>query len=179
MATDIEPVDVIGRVYDFHITDIADYNWETVFRTVKGSTNPTGASYWTGLRDIDGRTRGNALPYTLPVAPGKHPVQGYKNAAVKTGYHFKFDLKTKGNMFGPRDAISITPSFYFVNKDGTGRQPVDLYYHSGKQYFIRIGSPQDTEKRYVILNERLRNVPQQELQDTAAYIYQTGARLPA
>ncbi|MGG1876762.1 DUF5704 domain-containing protein [Paenibacillus cisolokensis] len=174
VATDIEPVDVIGRVYDFHITDIADYNWETVFRTAKGSANPTGASYWTGLRDIDGRTRGNALPYTLPVAPGKHPVQGYKNAAVKTGYHFKFDLKTKGNMFGPRDAISITPSFYFVNKDGTGRQPVDLYYHSGKQYFIRVGSPQDTEKRYVILNERLRNVPQQELQDTAAYIYQTG-----
>ena len=71
--------------------------------------------------------RGNALPYTLPIAPGKHPVQGYKNAAVKTGYHFKFDLKTKGNMFGAQDGISITPSFYFVNADGSGRQAVDLY----------------------------------------------------
>ena len=35
VATDIEPVEVIGRVYDFHITDIADYNWETVFRKQK------------------------------------------------------------------------------------------------------------------------------------------------
>lgn len=174
VATDIEPVEVIGRVYDFHITDIADYNWETVFRKQKGNAAPSGASYWTGLRDIDGGTRGNSLPYTLPIAPGKHPAQGYKNAAVKTGYHFKFDLKTKGNMFGVQDGISITPSFYFVNQDGSGRQPVDLYYHSGNRKFIRIGSPQDTEKRYVILNERLRNVPQDELQDTASYLYNRG-----
>lgn len=174
VATDIEPVEVIGRVYDFHITDIADYNWETVFRKQKGNAAPNGASYWTGLRDIDGGARGNALPYTLPIAPGKHPAQGYKNAAVKTGYHFKFDLKTKGNMFGVQDGISITPSFYFVNQDGSGRQPVDLYYHSGNRKFIRIGSPQDTEKRYVILNDRLRNVPKDELQDTASYLYNGG-----
>lgn len=174
VATDIEPVEVIGRVYDFHITDIADYNWETVFRKQKGNAAPSGASYWTGLRDIDGGARGNLLPYTLPIAPGKHPAQGYKNAAVKAGYHFKFDLKTKGNMFGVQDGISITPSFYFVNQDGSGRQPVDLYYHSGTRKFIRIGSPQDTEKRYVILNERLRNVPQDELQDTASYLYNRG-----
>lgn len=174
VATDIEPVEVIGRVYDFHITDIADYNWETVFRKQKGNASPSGASYWTGLRGIDGEARGNALPYTLPIAPGKHPAQGYKNAAVKTGYHFKFDLKTKGNMFGAQDGISVTPSFYFVNKDGSGRQPVDLYYHSGNRKFIRIGSPQDTEKRYVILNERLRNVPREELQDTASYLYNHG-----
>lgn len=175
VATDIEPVEVIGRVYDFHITDIADYNWETVFRKQKGNATPSGASYWTGLRNIDGGTRGNALPYTLPIAPGKHPAQGYKNSAVKTGYHFKFDLKTKGNMFRSQDGISITPSFYFVNKDGSGRQPVDLYYHSGNRKFIRIGSPQDTEKRYVILNDRLRNVPQEELQDTASYLYNHGS----
>ncbi|MFE9276025.1 DUF5704 domain-containing protein [Paenibacillus glucanolyticus] len=174
VATDMEPVDVIGRVYDFHITDVADYNWETVFRKQKGNAAPSGVSYWTGLRDIDGGVRGNVLPYTLPIAPGKHPVQGYKNAAVKTGYHFKFDLKTKGNMFGTQDGISITPSFYYVNKDGSGRQEVDLYYHSGNRKFIRIGSPQDTEKRYVVLNERLRHVPQDELQDTAAYLYNHG-----
>lgn len=174
VATDIEPVEVIGRVYDFHITDIADYNWETVFRKQKGSAAPSGASYWTGLRDIDGGARGNSLPYTLPIAPDKHPAQGYKNAAVKTGYHFKFDLKTKGNMFGVQDGISITPSFYFVHPDGSGRQPVDLYYHSGNRKFIRIGSPQDTEKRYVVLNERLRNVPQGELQDNASYLYNRG-----
>lgn len=174
VATDIEPVEVIGRLYDFRITDIADYNWETVFRTQKGSASPRGTFYWTGQRDIDGAPRGNKLPYTLPIAPGKHPQQGYKNISVKTGYHFKFDLKTKGNMFSARDGIAITPSFYFVKKDGSGRQPVDLYYHSGSRNFIRIGSPQDKEKRFVILNERLRNVPQSEMQDTVSYLYNHG-----
>lgn len=174
VATDVEQVEVIGRVYDFRVTDIADYNWETVFRTQKGRSSPRGISYWTGLRDIDGAARGNQLPYTLPIAPGKHPDPGFKNVSVKTGYHFKFDLKTKGNMFSTKDGIAITPSFYFVNKDGKGRQAVDLYYHSGNRNFIRIGSPQDQEKRYVILNERLRNVPQSELQDTASYLYNHG-----
>lgn len=174
VATDIEQVEVIGRVFDFRVTDIADYNWESVFRTQKGSSTPRGTSYWIGQRDIDGGVRGNQLPYTLPIAPGKHPEQGYKNVSVKTGYHFKFDLKTKGNMFSSKDGIAITPSFYFVNKDGSGRQAVDLYYHSGSRKFIRIGSPQDQEKRYVILNERLRNVPQTELQDTASYLYNHG-----
>lgn len=174
VATDVEPVEVIGRVYDFRITDIADYNWETVFRTQKGSATPRSTSYWIGQKDIDGAVRGNSLPYTLPIAPGKHPEQGYKNISVKTGYHFKFDLKTKGNMFSAKDGISITPTFYFVNKDGSQRQAVDLYYHSGNRNFIRIGSAQDQEKRYVILNERLRNVPQTELQDTASYLYNHG-----
>lgn len=176
-ATDIEPVEVIGRMYDFHITDIADYNWEGVFRKQKGSAVPSGVSYWTGLRDIDGGVRGNTAPYMLPIAPGKHPAKGYNNAAVKTGYHFKFDLKTKGNMSGAADGIAITPSFYFVGKDGTGRQEVDLYYHSGDRKFIRIGSPEDTEKRYVILNERLRNVPIAELRDTADHLYRQGGAL--
>lgn len=178
VATDTEQVEVIGRLYDFRVTDIADYNWENVFRTEKGGSAPRGVSYWVGQKDIDGGPRGNSLPFTLPIAPGKHPHTGYKNVAVKTGYHFKFDLKTKGNMFGSKDGISITPNFYFVNKDGSGRQPVDLYYHSGSRHFIRIGSPQDTEKRYVILNERLRNVPQSELSDTAAFLYRHGAAGP-
>lgn len=34
VATDIEPVEVIGRVYDFHITDIADYNWGATSSTI-------------------------------------------------------------------------------------------------------------------------------------------------
>lgn len=92
-------MDVIGRLYDFHVTDIADYNWEKVFRTQSGSANPTGVSYWVGQNLIDGEPRGNKAVYTLPIRPGSHPLQGYKNVSVKTGYHFKFDFKTKGNMF--------------------------------------------------------------------------------
>lgn len=171
VAADTVVVEVIGRLYDFHITDISDYNWENVFRKRMGSPESTGVSYWTGGNSIDGDPRGNLAPYVLPIRPGSHPVQGFRNAAVKTGYHFKFDLKTKGNMFGKQDGIRITPTFSFVSKDGTTRQEVDLYYHRGQERLIRIGSAQDLEKRFVVLNSRLRNVPGTELGDTARYQY--------
>lgn len=177
-ATDEVSVEVIGRLYDFHITDIADYNWQNVFRTQSGSANPTGVSYWVGQKLIDGDPRGNKEIYTLTIRPGSHPLRGYKNVSVKTGYHFKFDFKTKGNMFGPLDGIRIMPSFYFVSKDGKPvnargdtRVPVDLYYNNNKSNFIKVGSAQDQVQRYVILNERLRNVPAVELTDTASYKY--------
>lgn len=169
IAEDRVAVDVIGRLYDLRITDIADYNWESVFRQNAGSALPTGVSYWVGMNGIDGASRGLEQKYTLPVAPGSHPL--YNNAAVKTGYHFKFELKTKGNMFGLQDRIRITPSFYFVNSKSGQRQPVDLYYHAGNNRFVKVGSSADQLQRYVVLNDRLRNVPVQELTDTALYKY--------
>ncbi|WP_228469675.1 DUF5704 domain-containing protein [Paenibacillus sp. JNUCC31] len=171
VASDTVPVEVIGRLYDFHVTDISDYNWENVFRKQLGSSEPTGVSYWTGLNHIDGDPRGNLAPFILPIRPGSHPVQGFRNVAVKTGYHIKFDLKTKGNMFGKQDGVRITPTFYFVSKDGSSRQEVDLYYHRGQERLIRIGTAEDLEKRFVVLNSRLRNVPGTELGDTARYQY--------
>ncbi len=171
VATQVIPVEVIGRFYDFRITDIADFAWESVFRTQNGSATPTGNAYWVGTKGIDGGTRGNTPPYVLPVRQGSHPESGKKNVAVKTGYHFKFEVMTKGNMFGVGDGIRITPTFYFVDSKGKNRQEVDLYYHSGNQRFIRIGSGGDVEKRYVTLNARLRNVPRLELTDTAATLW--------
>ncbi|CAI6078413.1 hypothetical protein PAECIP112173_02548 [Paenibacillus sp. JJ-100] len=170
-ASDTVAVEVIGRLYDFHITDISDYNWEKVFRKQPGNPEPSGVSYWTGTNQIDGDARGNLAPYVLPIRPGSHPVQGFGNVAVKTGYHFKFDLKTKGNMFGKQDGIRITPTFFYLSKDGTIRQEVELYYHRGQERLIRIGSAQDQEKRHVVLNARLRNVPGTELADAARYQY--------
>ncbi|GIP08683.1 hypothetical protein J1TS5_08530 [Paenibacillus macerans] len=169
IAYDTVPVDAIGRVYDFRVTDISDYNWESVFRTEKGGRTPTGASYWVGLNGIDGAARGNTSRFTLPIRPGSHPL--YNNAVIKTGYHFKFDLKTKGNMFGAQDQIAITPAFYFIDAKKGTRTPVDLYYHTGSKSYVKIGSPSDKVQRYVVLNERLRNVPAEELTDTALYKY--------
>ncbi len=173
VATDTIDVEVIGRLYDFHLTDIADYNWETVFRTQKGSRQPTGLSYWVGKNGIDGQPRGNEQPFTLPIHAGSHPQQGFKNAAIKLGYHFKFDLKTKGNMFSKLDGIRITTDFRYYKKDGSATVPVDLYYRDAKQTFVKIGSAQDHEKRYTLLNERLRNVPEEEMLDTADWKYKT------
>ncbi|MFD6903420.1 DUF5704 domain-containing protein, partial [Streptomyces diastaticus] len=170
VATDSIPIDVIGRLYDFRITDIADFNWETVFRERKRSTIHTGNYYWTGDKGIDGELRGNTSPFLLPVMPGKHPQ--YKNASVKTGYSFRFDVKTKGNMFNEGDAVRITPTFYFVEKGGSNRQEVDLYYATKDNPFVKIGSPEDVEKRYVILNDRLSNVPQDHIINAATYAFQ-------
>ncbi|MBP1999339.1 hypothetical protein J2Z69_000358 [Paenibacillus shirakamiensis] len=170
-ASDTADVEVIGRLYDFHITDVGDYLWENVFRTQTGRSMSTGNSYWVGADGIDGDARGNLFPYMLPIRQGSHPFIGFKNIAIKTGYHFKFDVKTKGNMFDVADHIRITPRFFYMSEDGKTRIPVDLYYRSRDQNFVRIGSPADVVQRYVILNDRLRNVPSQELNDTALYEY--------
>ncbi|MDP4098866.1 DUF5704 domain-containing protein [Paenibacillus sp. P96] len=172
VAVNTIPVEVIGRLYDFKVTDIVDYDWETVFRTKKGSSEPTGAAYWVGPHSLDGTARGNTPPFILPILPGSHPNEGYKNVAIKTGYHFKFDFKTKGNMFGPKDHVKVVPTFYFVSKDGAKRQKVDLYYHNQTtgQKFVKIGSSQDTVTRSMVLNSRMRNVPSTELTNTAKYV---------
>jgi hypothetical protein len=170
IAYDTIEVDVVGRLYDFRVTDILDYNWETVFRTTSGMINHTGNYYWVGDKGIDGDLRGNIEPFVLPIRQGSHP-DGYKNVAVKTGYQFKFDLKTKGNMWRKDDAIRITPSFYFVDKEGNNRRKVDVYYHNDANYFVRIGSNDDQEFREVTLNEPLRNVPTAQLANTADFYY--------
>lgn len=170
VAYDTVKIDVVGRIYDFRITDIQDFNYEKVFRTDTGMNRHTGNYYWAGNKTIDGGDRGNPAPYTLPVRHGSHP-DGYKNMAVKSGYQFKFDMKTKGNMWKSNDAVRITPTFSFVNKDGSGKKDVDVYYHSDTNYFVKIGSEQDSEYRSVVLNEPLRNVEDKQLKDTSEYLY--------
>ncbi|WP_338657305.1 DUF5704 domain-containing protein (plasmid) [Sporosarcina psychrophila] len=174
VANDTVEVDVVGRLYDFRVTDILDFQWGPVFRTTEGLIEHTGNYYWVGDKMIDGDIRGNKAPFTLPVRHGSHP-KGYpnemKNVAVKTGYQFKFDMKSKGNMWNSNDAVRIVPSFYFVKKNGTERRPVDVYYHSDSNYFVKIGSDKDKEYREVTLNEPLRNMEKKQLADTADFTY--------
>lgn len=169
VAVESIAVEVIGRVYDFHITDIADYDWQIVFRPWQNLAVPQGTSYWVGDKGIDGAPRGNTAPYVLPVRQGSHPF--YRNLAVKTGYHFKFDLKTKGNMFSEADGIRITPTFRYVPRQGGTPFPVDLYYSTDRDNLIRMGSPQDKVQRYTILNDPTRHVAEEELKNTALYMY--------
>jgi hypothetical protein len=180
VATRTLPVEVIGRLYDFRITDIADYNWEKVFRKNEGSSTPTGNKYPVGDKGIDGDPNGFSFPYELPIRRGSHPLQGYKNVSVKLGYHFKFDFKSKGNLFDQYDSIRITPSFSFVDMTGA-RQPVDLYYTDVKnpQYFIKVGSSADVQKRNVALAERLRNVPVQTINDTTSSLKNLFGSIPS
>jgi hypothetical protein len=182
LAVNTVPVDVIGRLYDFRLTDIGDFNWERVFRTAKGSATHSPNVYYVGNKGIDGAVMGNRNMagqsvggnqlLSLPIRPGSHPEHAYRNWAIKSGYHFKFEVKTKGNMDGLYDGVRIYPTFSFVKKDGTGRIPVDLYYHdyTNKAYFVQIGSAQDKVERTILLNDRMRNVPEKELTDTSQFL---------
>jgi len=150
---------VVGRIYDFRITDIQDVVWNDVTQ-----------AYYVGTKKIDGANRGNPAWTTLPIRAGSHPT--YKNAVPKHGYHIKFDLKTKGNMFGLNDGIRITPTFYYVPKSGTNNshaQPVDLYYHDGNNKFIKVGSDRDVQRLYVTLATPERGVSQTDINNTANY----------
>lgn len=170
--TSIE-VDVVGRLYDFQVTDIDDYNWKNVFRN--NDMTPSGNSYFVGLKGIDNATRGNQLPYVLPISHASNP-NGIKNLAVKTGYDFDFKFKTKGDMETIKDAIRIKPTFYFVNKDGSNRQEVELYYHENDKKFIKIGSAEDKTYRTVKLNETSRYVDSNELANNAYHYFDYSVR---
>ncbi|MFD0619032.1 DUF5704 domain-containing protein [Paenibacillus sp. GCM10027629] len=174
VATDTVDVEVIGRVYDFRVTDVEDYLWEGVFRTGKGNQAHTGKYYWVGPNGIDGALRGNQEPFVLPILKGSNPLQGHSNITVKQGYKFKFDLKTKGNMFEGQDTIRITPTFYFVDAKGKNRQEVDLYYHTKNKYFVKVGSKDDVFPIKATLDTRLRNVPQNEISMTAGTLFDLG-----
>lgn len=168
-ATDSLMVDVVGRLYDIAITDVTDHNWQYMFRGFDNLT-PTGNKLNVGLKDIDGAARGNIEPYTLPLSHASN-TNGLINNAVKLGYTFKFDLKTKGDMQSITDAIRIKPTFYFVSEDGRDRQEVDLYYNDNRNLFVKIGSAQDNIYREVALNETSRFVPTNELSNNAYHYF--------
>lgn len=171
VAVRTSPVRVMGRIYGLKITDVNDELWRPVFRVNEKSSEHTGNYYFTGTKDEEGQSRGNSPIFTLPLLEGSHSV--YKNrGALKTGYTFRFDLTTHGNYDGEKDHINITPRFYYVKRDGTGRQEVDLWYHeefNGKMnYFVKIepgGRNRDNPKS-MILGESYRNVPEKEILDT-------------
>jgi len=173
VATKEIPVRAIGRLYGFKITDIMNYPlWQQVFRQNLDTSNHSGNYYWVGTRDQEGNNRGNTNQFTLPLLEGSHP--NHKNiGALKTGYTFKFQLDTIGNYFGEQAAISINPSFYFVNADGTENQEVDLWYSEAfggeENHFIKVGNNilnrQNT--KYIKLGDIYRNVPESEIKDTS------------
>ncbi|MFY9441484.1 MAG: DUF5704 domain-containing protein [Tepidanaerobacteraceae bacterium] len=165
-------VRVMGRLYGFRISSIADKLWFDVFRKDERTLEHTGNYYYVGTKDEEGRDRGISDIFTLPILEGSHAL--YKNrGALKTGYTFRFDLTTVGEYYNDEDYIVITPEFYYVKKDGSERQKVDLWYHeeiNGKyQYFVKIepeGRNRDNPK-YMKLDDPYRNVPDDELSYTA------------
>lgn len=126
VAYDVIPVTVVGRISDFRITNVVDYpRWEPVFRKEDGSA--MGNVYYAGTSDKNGiKYREETEKFILPILAGSH-TDVRVTTAPGLGYHQEFQIQTIGNMGDVDDAIWIKPTFYYVNKDGSGRREVCLY----------------------------------------------------
>lgn len=177
IATKTIQVRVIGRIYGLKITDINDYpDWAQVFRTDTKSTKHSNNYYWVGNLNEEGQARGNTDKFTFPILNGSHSEKS-NLGVLKTGYKIRFDLTTIGNYFKDADCVRIKPKFYFVKKDGSGRQEVDLWYTekiNGVDNLIKVGSKTDANNiKSIVLGDPYRNVPDEELANTSKIIGMT------
>jgi hypothetical protein len=161
----------MGRLYGLKLSDIGDYPlWENVFRVSEGSSEHSGQYYYLGELDENGKSLGIDPIYTLPLVEGSHP--DYDNIGpIKTGYNFQFELETIGNYDGDKDCISITPTFYYVQADGSNRQEVDLYYHQyfdgDMQYFVKIDENKNRDNtQYMQFSDIASNISQETITAT-------------
>ena len=102
---------------------------------------------------------------------GRHPNKE-DIGVLPTEYKFEFELVTIGNLFNMYDCINITPTFYYVDKNGQNRQQVDLYYSENiegeNKNFVKVGSTTDKNNpKYMRLGNADRNVPESEIKATA------------
>ena len=142
-----------SKLYDFKISDCTDLAYKSVFRNLNSATDvntPTGNNYYSGIRRMlvytnnnkeytriidrdDMYINGTSSTKTLPLGPYKHTTASYISAP-KLGYRIAFDLKTTGYYMAndgvtEKRYIEITPSYYFISKDGaTIVRDIDLYY---------------------------------------------------
>lgn len=127
IATDTIEVSVMGRLFNFHITDIHDYpRWEGIFSTPEALQYQTDG-YYIGRQDKNGNLRPIAERFTLPVVPGSNPLKPL-GSTIYLGYHYRFSITTIGNFYDSNDNLEVLCSYDYINKDTGVRFPVDLYY---------------------------------------------------
>lgn len=150
-------VRTVSRIYDFKISDCTDLAYKNVFRNADDNNSLTGENYYSGIRRMIVTTQdntehtalidrskksnepnsiginGTTATTTLPLGPYKHTTASYISAP-KLGYRFAFDLKTTGYYTATGNdstsrKIKITPSYYYLSKDGaTIIKDITLYY---------------------------------------------------
>ncbi len=154
----------IGRIYDFKVTDCSDIDYKKVFRkTIGNNVNSlTGVEYFSGIKkfsifssDVNTledrenlKSVYSSSKTILPLGPYKNTDVSYVNAP-KMGYRISFDLKTSGyynytesNAKNSKRVIKITPSYYYISKDGqTYKSNIDLYYKNSEGKYVKfVGS---------------------------------------
>lgn len=142
----------IGRIYGFRVTDCSDVNWKNVFRNSSGDVvnSVTGTVYFSGKKVYDYLTNSmqsakdaRGATNILPLAPYKSTTTTYIQAP-KLGYRISFDLKTSGYYdyvnaaANAQRKVTIQPSYYFINKDGSGyTSDIELYYKNKSGKYVR------------------------------------------
>lgn len=154
----------IGRIYDFKITDCSDIDYKKVFRITTGNKVNflTGVEYFSGIKKFsifssdvntledreEVKSVSSSSKTILPLGPYKNTDSSYVNAP-KMGYRVSFDLKTSGyynytesNAKNSKRVIKITPSYYYISKDGqTYKSNIDLYYKNSDGKYVKfVGS---------------------------------------
>lgn len=160
-------VQVSGRVYGMKLVDISDYPlWRSVFRE-ENSLHPNGTAYYSGIGNQNGEKTGVKPIFTFPLLPGSHPTNK-EAGAVHIGFASRFILTTVGEMYNKKDYIQITPSFFWISKNGKERKEVDVYYketiHGIQNMLVKTGSALDLANiKYFSLGDPYFSVPEEEL----------------
>ena len=87
-------------------------------------------------------------------------------------------------MYDDKDSIKITPRFYYVTKDGSSRQEVDLYYNGTvdgqKAALVKVGSKLDKKAiKSLTVGDEYLGIPDSELADTAKLLGTSSQSLKA
>lgn len=188
---------IVNRMYDFRVTDLKDVDWKDVFRNNTSSSyvnQHSGIAYYAGLtkwntqnpvkyNQIIGRTTdeiGSSPTRILPLGPYKNTNTSYISAP-KMGYRFSFDLKVTGAM-NDNKYVEITPSFYYISKDGktfyteysAGNEGIYLFYKNSNGQYVRVGSSSDTYKIQFTPNDGYRSLVQTDVKNLNANVVTLG-----
>ena len=135
IATGSVRVTVIGRLYDFCVTNVIDYpRWERVFWK-EGKTARTDTVYFSGTNDLNGiRQRESGSLYLVPLIRGSHPYDSSIHAPG-LGYRMEFSVRTIGSMWHAEDSVELVPTYYYMERDGSRLRQVKLYRKDDLQEF--------------------------------------------
>lgn len=140
------PVEIIGKIYDLRVSASNDPAWSNIYSQKNKTTYIKADEFPFGAQ---GQNRNIAYKY-----------------APKLGYTFVFDFKTKGIKSNNID-VSVQPEgFYFVSKDGTTTNEVDLYYNTTTKKNIQITTADNNVNLTVKLREAFMKVAAQEFIDS-------------
>ena len=135
IATGSVRVTVIGRLYDFCVTNVIDYpRWERVFWK-EGKTARTDMVYFSGTNNLNGiRQRKPDSLYLVPLIKGSHPYDSSIHAPG-LGYRMEFSVRTIGSMWHAEDSVELVPTYYYMERDGSRLRQVKLYRKDDLQEF--------------------------------------------